>query len=103
MIEKYLQSEKNMIKPILTEKSLNLAKTGRYSFWVGKELIKTQIRKMIESLFGVHVTSIKTINYKGRTKTNLKRMKIKIAARKKAMVTLKEGEKIDLFEVKKGK
>lgn len=91
------------IKPILTEKSLNLAKAGRYSFWVDKDLIKPQIRKMIETLFGVHVTSIKTINYKGGTKTNLRRMKIKIAARKKTMVTLKEGEKIDLFEVKKGK
>ena len=92
-----------MIKPILTEKSLSLAKDGKYSFWVDKNLIKSQIKKLMEDVFGVHVTSVKTINYKGGIKTNLRKRKIKIPERKKAIIALKEGEKIDLFETKKKK
>lgn len=91
------------IKPILTEKSLSLAKKGKYSFWIEKGLNKIQIKKMIEDLFGVHITSTRTMAYKGGIKTNLKRRKIKIASRKKAIVALKQGEKIDLFETKKTK
>lgn len=91
------------LKPILTEKSLNLARSGKYSFWVDKNLLKSQIKKILGEVFGVHVTSVRTIKYKGGIRINLRRRKIKIPERKKAVVTLKEGEKIDLFETKEEK
>lgn len=89
--------------PILTEKSLQLAKQGKYSFWVNRNLIKKEIKKLIGEIFSVNVTSVRTMNYKGGVKTNSKRRKITIRARKKAIVLLKEGEKIGLFETKEGK
>lgn len=91
------------LKPILTEKSLSLAKDGKYSFWIDKNLIKSQIKKAVENVFAVHVTSVRTIKYKGGIKTNLRKRKIKVPERKKTIITLKEGEKIDLFETKKKK
>jgi len=89
--------------PILTEKSLQLAKQGKYSFWVGRNLVKKEIKKLIGEIFAVHIVSVRTMNYKGGVKTNLKRRKITIRARKKAIVVLKEGEKIALFETKENK
>lgn len=88
------------LTPVLTEKSLKVAKDGKFSFWVIKSLTKNQIREQIEETFGVHVTSIKTINFKKETKRNFKRQLVTKGARKKAIVTLAKDEKIDLFEEK---
>lgn len=76
------------IIPVLTEKSLDQAKEGNYTFWVDRRLNKNQIRNLVEETFGVHVTRVRTINVRGET-------------RKKATVALKEKEKINLFESKK--
>ncbi|MDP3994401.1 MAG: 50S ribosomal protein L23 [bacterium] len=89
--------------PILTEKSLQLAKLGKYSFWVSKNLNKTKIKKLIGEMFAVQVVSVRTMNYKGGIKTNTKRRKVTVPGRKKAIVFLKEGEKIALFETKENK
>lgn len=89
--------------PILTEKSLQLAKQGKYTFWVGRNLKKKEIKIFVEEIFTVHVVSVRTMNYKGGIKTNLKRRKITVPDRKKAIVVLKEGEKIGLFETKESK
>jgi len=89
--------------PILTEKSLQLAKQGKYSFWLDRNLKKKEIKKLIGEIFTVHVMSVRTMNYKGGVKTNLKRRKVTIPSRKKAIVVLKEGEKIALFETKENK
>lgn len=91
------------IIPVLTEKSLDQAKEGNYTFWVDRRLNKNQIRKLIEEAFGVHVIRVRTINVRGETKRTFQGRKTVIKPRKKAMVTLKEKEKIDLFETKKGK
>ena len=90
-----------MIKPILTEKGLNEAKNGKFSFNVDPKLNKFQIKKLIEGLFSVHVTGIKTANYKSSFKKDYRGKTKKIAARKKAVVILKEKETIDLFDTKK--
>lgn len=75
------------IIPVLTEKSMALAKDGMYTFWVDYGFNKRDIKKAIEKLFDVHVTGVRTINLRGgRTK--------------KAIVTLAKDEKIDLFEEK---
>ena len=90
--------------PILTEKSLAQAKDGNYTFWVGSDLTKKEIKEAVEKVFRVNVTRIKTINYKKRREKDFRGKFKQILSRKKALVRLKEKEKIDLFEVeKKGK
>ncbi len=87
------------IKPILTEKSLDLAKKGKYSFWVEPSLRKPQIRKLVSDLFGVHVKKVSSINYKKQVERSFLRKGLKIKrARKRAIVTLLPKEKIALFE-----
>lgn len=90
-----------MIKPILTEKALSEAKKGKYSFYVDPKLSKFQIKKLLSDLFGVHVTGVKTANVKGLIKRDYKGKNRRIAGKKKAVVTLKAKETIDLFETKK--
>lgn len=90
-----------MIKPILTEKGLNEAKKGNFSFYVSPKLNKFQIKKLISDIFEVHVVSVKTANRKGSSKRDVKGKYRKIAGRKKAVVSLKGKEKIDLFDTKK--
>lgn len=92
-----------IIEPIITEKTLELAKRNVYTFKVKFSMNKHQIKKVIEDAFGVNVTRVRTINmkkvskkdYRGKTKTS--------KAYKKAMVNLKEKEKIDLFDTKSTK
>ena len=91
------------IAPVLTEKSLNEAKEGNYTFWVDRRMNKNQIRGLVEETFEVHVTRVRTITVPGETKKTFRGRKVVVKPRKKAIVTLKEKEKIDLFETKKGK
>jgi large subunit ribosomal protein L23 len=92
-----------LLKPVLTEKSLSEAKKGNYTFWVGRGLTKNQIKRLVAEVFGVTVVNVRTINLRGEKKKTLRgRIRI-IKPRKKAIVTLKEKEKIDLFEEKKKK
>ncbi len=90
-----------MIKPILTEKGLNEAKKGKYSFYVGRNLNKFQIKSLISQLFGVHVITVKTLNLKGSVKRDYRGKLKRTAHKKKAVVTLKGKETIDLFDTKK--
>jgi large subunit ribosomal protein L23 len=91
------------IVPVITEKSMLDAKLGRYTFYVDPGLTKGQIRGLVERVFEVHVTTVKTITLKGRVKKNVRGVKITVPTRKKTIVTLKDKEKIDLFETKEGK
>lgn len=87
------------IKPILTEKSLADAKSGKYSFWVSPSLTKYQIKKLISEIFEVQVDSVATANYKREEKRSVWRRKKSVKpARKKAVIVLKGKDKIDLFE-----
>ncbi len=90
-----------MIIPVFTEKSTKLAKDKKYTFLVPITLTKTEIKKAISEMFDVTVTSIKTINSKKMTKRNMRGKTVTIPATKKALVTLKKDEKIDLFEEEK--
>lgn len=89
--------------PIFTEKSIAEAKKGKYSFWVSPSLNKYQIRMVIAQAFDVHPVLVQTINQKGYTKRNMYGKMITKKSIKKAIVTLKKGEKIDIFETEKGK
>lgn len=88
------------IEPILTEKSLRDAKRGSYTFWVGKGLTKSKVKKLVEAVFGVQVTSVRTMNYKSEVKKGVWGRKRRTPSRRKVVVNLKEKQKIDLFEVK---
>ncbi len=88
------------ILPILTEKSLAIAKEGRYSFLVPRNLTKNQIKKIVNKAFGVHVVHVATLKKAGEDKRNFKGEKQRLMPKKKAIVILKDKEKIDLFDVK---
>jgi large subunit ribosomal protein L23 len=91
-----------LIRPLITEKMTNIsAATGKYGFLVNPKSNKIEIAKAIEKKFNVHVIDVKTINHPGKTKTQFRRsgrFTGKTARYKKAIVTLKEGETIQLFE-----
>ena len=89
-----------IVKPIITEKMSNLEeKLGRYGFIVENSANKIQIKKDVESTYGVTVESVNTMRYAGKAKRNRKTraMDGRTSSFKKAIVTLKEGEVIDIY------
>ena len=90
-----------VIRPLLTEKMTELTeKNNQYGFIVDINANKIEIAKAIEKRFEVNVESVNTIRHKGKTKTQFTR-RGRFSGRtpryKKAIVTLKEGQTIDLF------
>lgn len=89
-----------LTRPIITEKSTSASKKGFYTFGVFKGARKEQIKKVIESQFGVNVVSIRTIKMPRKTKRSGKSGRTSTSTQwKKAIVKIREGEKIALFEV----
>lgn len=86
-----------IIKPIVTEKSTMLMSEGKYTFRVPLKANKYQIRDAVEEIFDVKVESVSTMRMQGKTK-RLGRYQGKRSDWKKAIVTLKEGETIEIFE-----
>ncbi len=88
-----------IIKPLVTEKSMNIVSNNKYTFVVSRYAKKQDIKNAVEKLFNVHVTAVTTSVVKGKSsRTGMKRVERKISAVKKAIVALKQGEKIGLFE-----
>ncbi len=87
--------------PLVTEKTLQLAeKENTYVFFVSPDAEKNQIKKMIRDLFKVEVKSVNTVlGYRGNKKTGRKRLTVSCQRHKKALVKLKSGQKIELFDV----
>ncbi len=87
-----------ILKPIITEKSMDDLQTGKYTFKVAKDANKSEIKKAVEQLFGVEVAKVNTMNCLGRTK-RVGRYVGKTSDWKKAIITLTEGSKaIEFFE-----
>ena len=84
-----------VISPSITEKSTQLSEFNKVVFKVHKGANKKAIKKSIEKLFKVNVIKINTINLKGKTKI-VRNKKIFKSSHKKAIVTLKKGQTIDL-------
>jgi large subunit ribosomal protein L23 len=84
-----------ILAPLVTEKATMLSERGQYAFRVPLEATKTQIRQAIEGLFGVQVVAVNTLVMKGKTK-RWKGKPYKRTDVKKAIVTLAEGEMIDI-------
>ncbi len=91
-----------LIKPLITEKMTNItAAQGKYGFLVNTDSNKIEIAKAVEKKFNVHVLKIRTISHSGKMKTQFRksgRFVGKTPSYKKAIVTLKKGETIELFE-----
>lgn len=89
-----------VIKPIITEKSMAQANTGRYTFRVAKSATKETIKKAVEVLFKVTVLHVATMTKKGgTTRTGARRVETTRKPWKKAIVHVKEGQKIAAFEI----
>ncbi|HPT69860.1 MAG TPA: 50S ribosomal protein L23 [Syntrophomonas sp.] len=86
-----------IIKPVVTEKSMDLLADNKYTFIVDKNANKTEIKSAIEHIFKVEVAKVYTMNIKGKPK-RMGRFEGKRPDRKKAVVALKAGQKIRLFE-----
>ncbi len=89
-------------RPIVSEKSTLLNEvSGRYVFEVDTKASKPEIRQAVESLFNVHVREVRTIILHGKHK-RMRNAIVKMPARKKAIITLAKGERIDLFQTQTG-
>ena len=86
-----------LIKPIVTEKSTALMEEGKYTFQVPLNVTKIEIRQAVEQVFNVKVQAVNTMRYEGKMK-RLGRTQGRRSDWKKAIVTLKPGETIELFE-----
>ena len=90
-----------LIKPILTEKmTIQGEKLNRYGFIVDIRANKLQIKDAVEAMYGVVVTDVNTLNYMGKTKSRMTKNGLMVGRTnnfKKAIVTLKDGDKIDFY------
>lgn len=89
-----------LIGPIITEKSIADAGKGKFTFRVSRSATKTMISAATAEAFSVHPVSVATTIVKGRSRRmGAQRREHAISSWKKAIVTLKNGEKIGLFDI----
>jgi len=86
-----------LIKPLVTEKATNLVANNQYSFMVAKSANKIEIKKAIKGLYGFEPLAINIVNMRGK-QVQTGRVSGKKKNWKKAIVTLKPGEKIEIYE-----
>ena len=84
-----------ILSPFVTEKSTNLSEQNKIVFKVPSNANKVNLKKNIEKIFKVNVTKINIINKQNSTKLTRGR-KVKVSGFKKAIITLKKGQSIDL-------
>ena len=91
-----LDARQIIIRPVISEQSFDQTEDGVYTFEVAKQANKIQIADAVEKIFDVSVTKVNTLNVKPK----MKRVRYKEGATrtwKKAMVTVAEGDKIEIF------
>ena len=86
-----------IIRPLITEKNTNLMAYNKYCFEVDRHATKPQIKRAVEAIFNVSVTKVHTMNMRGKLRRRGMRYGY-TADWKKAIVTLAEGDQIELFE-----
>ena len=84
-----------ILSPVVTEKSTNMSEFNKVTFKVPLSSNKKSLKKSIEKLFKVNVTKVNIVNKKSRIKVS-RGKKIKKKGYKKAIITLKKGQSIDL-------
>jgi large subunit ribosomal protein L23 len=85
-----------LLRPVISEKSYRLADEGKYTFLVAPDANRTQIRQAVEAIFSVRVTGVNTLNRPGKRR----RTRYGWGKRpdtKRAIVSLAEGDRIDVF------
>ncbi len=85
-----------LVRPLVTEKTTALQQLGQYAFEVARDANKMEVRKAVKAVYGVTPTSVRVITVLGkpvRSRTGMSRR----SSWRKAMVTLKKGDRIDLF------
>ena len=85
-----------LIKPVVSEKSYGLLDDNKYTFVVSPDANKTQIKIAVEQVFGVRVTAVNTMTRVGK-RTRTRYGYGKRADEKRAIVTVAEGDTIDIF------
>ena len=88
-----------LIRPVVSEKTYGLMDEGTYVFVIDKNATKIDVRNAVEQAFNVKVTNVNTLNRKGKSTRN--RRTGVVGSRpdtKRAIVTLREGDSINLFE-----
>lgn len=92
-----------LVRPVITEKVNNqIEKSGRYTFVVDKRANKLEVKKAVEEFYGVKVDNVNTIVVPGKNKSRFTKaglLKGVKSSYKKAVVTLVEGDTIDLFSI----
>lgn len=85
-----------LVRPVISEKSVGMVEENKYSFWVNPAANKIEVKAAVEKMFKVHVEDVRTINVRGKMK-RVGRYTGKTPDRKKAIVTLKAGDRIEGF------
>ncbi len=85
-----------LLSPVVSEKSYALLDENKYTFLVHKDSNKTEIKIAVEKIFNVKVTSVNTLNRPGKTRRTRFGMGRR-ASTKRAIVSLAEGQRIDIF------
>jgi large subunit ribosomal protein L23 len=88
-----------IIKPVVSEKSYSLLDANTYTFVVHPDANKIEIRQAVETIFGVKVSKVNTLNRQGKRRRNRRSFTYgKRSDTKRALITLVDGDRIDLFE-----
>ena len=85
-----------IIRPVITEHSYDMMESNTYTFEVAKDANKVEIAKAVEEIFNVKVVKVNTLNVKAKVK-RVRYVAGKTRTWKKAMVTLAEGDTIEVF------
>ena len=85
----------SILNPVVTEKATNLSEMNKVVFKVNSSANKRSVKKNIEKIFKVNVVKVNIINKQRRIKT-VRGKKVKVQGYKKAIITLKKGQNIDL-------
>lgn len=86
-----------LVRPVVTEKTTDMGESHKYVFEVATAANKNEIKQAVERFFGVKVVGVRTMNVKGKPK-RLGRFEGYRADWKKAIVTVGDGDKIDMFD-----
>jgi large subunit ribosomal protein L23 len=86
-----------ILRPVVSEKAVSTIEDGKYAFFVHPKASRTQVKDAVERVFGVDVLKINILNVRGKVK-RMGRFQGTRPARKKAIVTLKPGQRIEELE-----